>query len=84
MIRCLFIMVFMAMFSAVDVKAVEPEFSTAGFFEMPNTGREVYSMNSAWRFFKGNVGGEPWKMAFDDSHGVVVWFVKGEFYSCFC
>lgn len=28
----------------------QPEFSTAGFFELPNSGREVFSMNPAWRF----------------------------------
>lgn len=30
-----------------------PEFSTAGFFRLDNSGREVYSMNPAWRFHKG-------------------------------
>ena len=34
-----------------------PEFSTAGFYELSNTGREVYSMNLAWRFIKGDVPG---------------------------
>ena len=27
--------------------AHEPEFSTAGFFRLPDTGRDVYSMNPA-------------------------------------
>lgn len=31
----------------------QPEFSTAGFFSLAHTGREVYSMNPAWRFYKG-------------------------------
>ena len=30
-----------------------PEFSKAGFFPRENTGREVFSMNVAWRFHKG-------------------------------
>lgn len=30
----------------------QPEFSTAGFFQLPNSGREVFSMNPAWRFYK--------------------------------
>ncbi|MGV8814505.1 MAG: sugar-binding domain-containing protein [Gelidibacter sp.] len=30
-----------------------PEFSKAGFFPRENTGREVFSMNAAWRFHKG-------------------------------
>ena len=33
--------------------AYQPEFSTAGFYELANSGREVYSMNPAWRFHKG-------------------------------
>ena len=44
-----------------------PEFSTAGFYCIPKTGREVYSMNIAWRFHKGEVGGEPYSLSFDDS-----------------
>ncbi len=35
--------------------AHKPEFSTAGFFQIRNSGRQVYSMNPAWRFFKGAV-----------------------------
>lgn len=35
----------------------QPEFSVAGFFELPNTGRTVYSMNPAWRFHKGSISG---------------------------
>lgn len=37
--------------------AHQPEYSTAGFFELPGTGRAVYSMNPAWRFHKGDVKG---------------------------
>ena len=37
--------------------AHEPEFSTAGFFRLPDTGRDVYSMNPAWRFYKGSAVG---------------------------
>lgn len=49
-----------------------PEFSTAGFYEMPNTGREAYSMNLAWRFIKGDVSGIPYAVDFDDSGWEVV------------
>lgn len=31
----------------------KPQFSTAGFFELENTGRQVFSMNMGWRFYKG-------------------------------
>ena len=34
--------------------AYQSEFSTAGFYELANSGREVYSMNPAWRFHKGD------------------------------
>lgn len=37
--------------------ASQPEYSTAGFFELPNTGRTVYSMNPAWRMYKGHLEG---------------------------
>ena len=37
--------------------AHQPEFSTAGFYQLKNTGREVFSMNPAWRFHKGTVTG---------------------------
>ena len=37
--------------------AHQPEFSTAGFFRMDNSGREVFSMNPAWRFYKGGLAG---------------------------
>ena len=31
----------------------QPSYSTAGFYSLPNTGRTVYDMNPAWRFYKG-------------------------------
>ena len=47
------------------------EYSTAGFFELPASGREVFSMNPAWRFHKGEVSGAE-MMAFDDKDWEVV------------
>ena len=35
----------------------QPEYSTAGFFELPHTGRKAYNMNPAWRFYKGDIRG---------------------------
>ena len=49
-----------------------PKFSTAGFYELPNTGRKVYSTNLAWRFIKGDVEGTPYVVDFDDSSWEVV------------
>ena len=48
--------------------ARQPEFSTAGFFRLYNSGREVYSMNPAWRFHKGAVEGAETK-EFNDNKG---------------
>lgn len=45
--------------------AHQPEFSTAGFYELPGTGRRVYSMNPAWRFYKGAQAGAE-RTDFDD------------------
>lgn len=49
-----------------------PRFSTAGFFELPETGREVYSMNVAWRYMKGDLEGKPYETTYDDSKWKVV------------
>ena len=35
----------------------QPTYSTAGFYELPNSGRTVYSMNPGWRFHKGAAEG---------------------------
>ena len=51
--------------------ARHPEFSTAGFFRLDNSGREVYSMNPAWRFHKGAVEGAETK-EFNDKDWTVV------------
>jgi beta-galactosidase len=54
-----------------QIKAQKPEFSTAGFYQLEETGREVYSMNIAWRFFKGDAG-DAWKKDFNDKDWPVV------------
>ena len=51
--------------------AHQPEFSTAGFFRLENTGRDVYSMNPAWRFYKGAMQGADAK-EFNDKDWTVV------------
>lgn len=35
----------------------QPRFSTAGFYQLPETGRSAYSMNPAWRFLCGKMPG---------------------------
>ena len=49
----------------------QPEFSTAGFYELEGTGRNSFSMNPAWRFYKGNLQGAE-KKNFDDKNWAVV------------
>lgn len=51
--------------------ARQPEFSTAGFFRLDNSGREVHSMNPAWRFHKGAVESAETK-EFNDKDWTVV------------
>ena len=51
--------------------AHEPEFSTAGFFRLPDTGRDVYSMNPAWCFYKGSAVGAEAKEFNDKAWQVV-------------
>lgn len=43
-----------------------PEFSKAGFYELENSGREVYNFNLDWRFMKGDAAGAE-QPGFDDS-----------------
>lgn len=54
----------------------QPEFSTAGFFQLPNSGREVFSMNPAWRFYKGAVTGAE-AANFNDAEWTVVSLPNG-------
>lgn len=51
--------------------AHQPEFSTAGFFRLKDTGREVFSMNPAWRFHKGAALGAE-ATSFNDKDWTVV------------
>lgn len=55
----------------VAVAVISPEFSTAGFYQLEGSGREVFSMNPAWRFHKGKAQGAEAR-AFDDSGWTVV------------
>ena len=59
--------------------AYQPKFSTAGFYAIEDSGREVYSMNPAWRFHKGDVAGAE-AIAYDDSKWGVVSLPHGTEY----
>ncbi|MEG2126139.1 MAG: glycoside hydrolase family 2 TIM barrel-domain containing protein [Bacteroides sp.] len=56
--------------------AYQPTYSVAGFYPLDNTGREVYSMNPAWRFHKGSLP-EASQPNFDDSSWSVVSLPNG-------
>ena len=49
----------------------QPRFSTAGFYQVEGTGREVFSMNVAWRFHKGHLENGH-EQGLDDSEWPVV------------
>lgn len=49
-----------------------PEFSTAGFLTLVRSGRQVRSMNTAWRFHQGSLSADVFSPVFDDSAWPVV------------
>lgn len=61
------LLVLLLSFTTTMTANINEKFSTAGFYELPNTGREVYSMNQAWKFYKGDIMGTPYAANFDDS-----------------
>ena len=66
----LLIFFFISFFCAVEA-VNQPEFSTGGFYSLAETGREVFSMNVAWKFYKGELK-EAHLFTFDDSKWNVV------------
>lgn len=72
-----FILISLLLIPSCAVQAShQPEFSTAGFFQLPNSGREVFSMNPAWRFYKGAVTGAE-ATNFNDAEWTVVSLPNG-------
>ena len=45
--------------------------SVAGFYQLENSGRQIYNFNPGWRFYKGDVSGAE-KKEFDDSGWEVI------------
>ena len=67
-----FYLLLLLLMSIVPVKAAfQPQYSVAGFYPLEHTGREVYSMNPAWRFYKGSAP-EAYRVDFDDDNWAVV------------
>ncbi len=52
--------------TGIIAENINKQFSTAGFFAVQNSPREVYNFNPGWRFYKGAVEGAQ-LMNFDDS-----------------
>ncbi|MGL5682309.1 MAG: glycoside hydrolase family 2 TIM barrel-domain containing protein [Marinifilaceae bacterium] len=64
-----FLIVLLLLGSAKEILAQyahQPQYSTAGFYALPGTGRNVTSMNPGWRFAKGSMNGAE-QMDYDDS-----------------
>ena len=68
----LYYLIALLLFPLCKVQAThQPEFSTAGFYQLANSGRDVFSMNPAWRLHKGAAPGAE-AIHFDDRN----WEVK--------
>lgn len=55
----------------ISASQYQSEFSIAGFYQLENSGRQVFDFNVGWRFFRGDVTGAE-KVDFDDSKWDVV------------
>lgn len=69
--RCIFLWLWLCNLVCTAGAVNNPVFSTAGFYALEHSGREVYNMNPAWRFLKADVP-DAWKADFDDSAWGVV------------
>lgn len=65
------ISIFLCVLTHAQVFKTMPEYSKAGFYTIPNSGREVFDFNVGWRFFKGALNGAE-QLDFDDSKWDIV------------
>ncbi|WP_372938630.1 glycoside hydrolase family 2 protein [Seonamhaeicola sp.] len=65
----IFIIFYQTAYAQVNKKL--PEFSKAGFYEVPKSGRDVFDFNVGWRFYKGSIENAELK-DFDDSKWDIV------------
>lgn len=73
----LYYLIALLLFPLCKVQAThQPEFSTAGFYQLANSGRDVFSMNPAWRLHKGAAPGAE-AIHFDDRNWEVVSLPNG-------
>ena len=73
MIRFSVLILFFTIFTSYSLEAKEyqPDFSVVGFYDLKNSGREVFDFNVGWRFMKGHIQGAE-QTGFDDSKWDVV------------
>jgi len=66
------------LFSIVTLVAYcnNPTFSTAGFYSLKNSPREVFNFDSGWKLYKGDVANAP-ALDFDDTRWSVVSLPNG-------
>lgn len=64
--RIIGFLLWVALSRTVVLAGDNPEFSTAGFYVLPQTGRTVSNMNPGWRFHKGSAAGAE-QPGYDDS-----------------
>lgn len=70
--RIFFFVFVILLYNAFPLQAArQPEFSTAGFYNLTQTGRQAYSMNVAWRFHKGDIS-DAYMSSFNDKEWEVV------------
>ena len=55
-----------------QAKTLLPKYSTAGYYAIEGSPRQVFNMNVAWRFFKGVPTADPTSINFDDKAWDVV------------
>lgn len=73
----IFLLLIALMLLPLCMRAAHPsEFSTAGFYRLPDSGREVFSMNPAWRLYKGALPGAE-AIGFNDRDWTVVSLPNG-------
>lgn len=63
--------IFITVCPAASEQAHQPEFSTAGFFQIRSGAREVFNFNVGWRFYKGVVN-DAEQPEFEDFQWIVV------------
>lgn len=47
------ILLLIIFWACIGVLQAQERFSAAGFYPVPNSGREVLDFNSGWRFYRG-------------------------------